>query len=85
MYSNARLRYDVNALCGRFLPDLPLDSSGGLFCKVHTEIAKCDAVCQKLLAKAAVAQLAEHRIRNAGVGGSNPSCGTSAPAVPQNL
>ena len=25
---------------------------------------------------AAIAQLVEHRIRNAGVGGSNPSCGT---------
>jgi hypothetical protein len=28
--------------------------------------------------KAAVAQSVEHRIRNAGVGGSNPSCGTKS-------
>ena len=28
---------------------------------------------------AAIAQLVEHVIRNDGVGGSNPSCGTSAP------
>src|SRR6186713_1178198 len=31
---------------------------------------------------AAIAQLVEHVIRNDGVGGSNPSCGTSAPLHP---
>jgi hypothetical protein len=30
-----------------------------------------------LLGKAAIAQLVEHIIRNDGVGGSNPSCGTT--------
>src|SRR5712672_2511236 len=29
---------------------------------------------------AAIAQSVEHRIRNAGVGGSNPSCGTKTPS-----
>jgi hypothetical protein len=31
---------------------------------------------------AAIAQSVEHVIRNDGVGGSNPSCGTSYPAEP---
>jgi hypothetical protein len=32
--------------------------------------------CSRKVPVAAIAQLVEHRIRNAGVGGSSPSCGT---------
>jgi hypothetical protein len=35
------------------------------------------ASCVASLDGAAIAQLVEHVIRNDGVGGSNPSCGTS--------
>src|SRR5262245_18786127 len=35
--------------------------------------------------RAAIAQLVEHLIRNEGVGGSNPSCGTSYPVATKYL
>ena len=34
---------------------------------------------------AAIAQLVEHLIRNEGVGGSNPSCGTSSTVIRKKL
>ena len=51
----------------------------------HVPPRRLQAGC-KLPVNAAVAQSVEHRIRNAGVGGSNPSCGTtllpSSKAIP---
>jgi hypothetical protein len=43
----------------------------------HVRVSPSKTKTQQLQQLAAIAQLVEHVIRNDGVGGSNPSCGTS--------